>query len=113
LLESSNPRVLSVASVGHFWGGVRFEDLGFEDGKVYDKWLAYGQSKSANILFAVELAERYKNKLTVFSLHPGGAQTGLHHHMTKEDYEKFSDYYHPDGTVKGDWTRPVEQVAAS
>ncbi|KAG6829140.1 hypothetical protein H0H87_012509 [Tephrocybe sp. NHM501043] len=114
VLESSSPRVVSVASVGHFWGPVLFDNYGFDEGKTYEKWAAYGQSKTANILFAVELAERYKDtKLKVFSLHPGGASTSLHQHMTKEDYEKFSDYYNADGTAKGDWVRTVPQVTAT
>ncbi|GLB41039.1 putative NAD-P-binding protein [Lyophyllum shimeji] len=114
LLESPAPRVVAVASVGHFWGPVRFDDYGFEDGKTYEKWAAYGQSKTANILFAVELAERFKNtKLKAFSLHPGGANTGLHQYMTKEDYERFSDYYNSDGTPKGDWVKSIEQCTAT
>lgn len=40
----------------------------------YDKWAAYGQSKTANILFSAALADRLKSKgLLSFSLHPGGA----------------------------------------
>ncbi|KAG5735465.1 Retinol dehydrogenase 12 [Termitomyces sp. T112] len=114
LLEAPAPRIVSVASLGHFWGPVRFDNIGFDEGKTYDKWAAYGQSKTANILFAIELAERYKNtKLKVFSIHPGGAVTSLHQHMTKEDYEKFSDYYNPDGTPKGDWIRTVSQSTAT
>ncbi|KAF7372785.1 NAD-P-binding protein [Mycena sanguinolenta] len=101
LLESSAPRVVLASSVGHYWGPVRFDDYGFEDGKTYDKWLAYGQSKTAVILHGVELAERYKGKLVVFSVHPGGAVTNLSSSMTKEDYEKFSDFYNLDGTPKG------------
>ncbi|GLB44981.1 putative NAD-P-binding protein [Lyophyllum shimeji] len=114
LLEAPAPRVVSVASVGHFWGPVRFDDYGFEEGKTYDKWAAYGQSKTANILFAVEVAERYKpTKLKAFSLHPGGAATGIASSMTKEDYEKFSDYYNPDGTPKGDWMGTLETSTAT
>ncbi|KAF8069916.1 NAD-P-binding protein, partial [Lyophyllum atratum] len=114
LLQAPAPRVVSVASSGHFWGPVRFEDYGFEDGKTYEKWAAYGQSKTANILFAVELADRYKNtQLKAFSLHPGGAATSLHQSMTKEDYEKFAEYYNPDGTPKGDWMGTIETCAAN
>jgi len=81
---------------------------------VYDKWEAYGQSKTANNLFTLELAERYKNKkLLAFVLNPGGAATSLHQHMTKEDYEKFSDYYNPDGTPKGNWLKTVEECTAT
>ncbi|KJA19690.1 hypothetical protein HYPSUDRAFT_44061 [Hypholoma sublateritium FD-334 SS-4] len=113
LLESPAPRVVAVGSVGHFWGPVRFDDYNFEDGKVYDKWLAYGQSKTANILFAIELAELYKDRLLAFSLHPGGAATSLNQHMTKEDYEKFSDFFNSDGTPKGDWVRSVAEGTAT
>ncbi|KAG5720313.1 Retinol dehydrogenase 12 [Termitomyces sp. T112] len=114
LLEAPAPRIVSVSSVGHFWGPVRFDNIGFDEGKTYDKWTAYGQSKTANILFAVELAERYKDtKLKVFSIHPGGASTSLHQYMTKEDYEKFSDYYNSDGSPKGDWVRTVSQSTAT
>ncbi|KAJ6449858.1 NAD-P-binding protein [Mycena sanguinolenta] len=113
LLESSAPRVVLGASVGHHWGPVRFGDYGFEDGKTYDKWLAYGQSKTAVILHGVELAERYKGKLVAFSVHPGGAVANLGSSMTKEDYEKFSDYYNLDGTPKGDWARSIGQGTAT
>ncbi|KAJ6604843.1 NAD-P-binding protein [Mycena vulgaris] len=113
LLESSAPRVVLGASVGHFWGPVRFDDPGFEDGKSYDKWAAYGQSKTAVILYGAGLAERYKNKLVVFSVHPGGGATNLGASMTKEDYEKFSDYYNLDGTPKGDWIRSIGQCTAT
>ncbi|KIJ54346.1 hypothetical protein M422DRAFT_221928 [Sphaerobolus stellatus SS14] len=114
LFEAPAPRVVTVSSVGHQWGPVRFHDYGFQDGKVYDKWVAYGQSKTASILFTVELADRYKNtKLRAFSIHPGGAATSLHQHMTKEDYERFSDFYNPDGTAKGNWLRTVEQCSAT
>ncbi|KAJ7245425.1 NAD-P-binding protein [Mycena rebaudengoi] len=113
LLEAPAPRVVLGASVGHVWGGIRFDDYGFQDGKCYDKWEAYGQSKTAVILYGIELAERYKNKLVVFSVHPGSAQTNLDESMTKEDYEKFSDFYHPDGKPKGDWVRSVGQGTAT
>ncbi|KAJ7022615.1 NAD-P-binding protein [Mycena alexandri] len=113
LLESSAPRVVLGSSVGHLWGPVRFDDYGFEDGKTYDKWLAYGQSKTAVILYGVELAERYRGKIDVFSVHPGGAVTNLGGSMTNEDYEKFADFYNPDGTPKGDWARSIGQGTAT
>ncbi|KAJ6628299.1 NAD-P-binding protein [Mycena sp. CBHHK59/15] len=113
LLESSAPRVVLASSSAHHFGAVRFDDYGFQDGKSYDKWFAYGQSKSAVNLFGVELAERYKNKIVVFSLHPGGATTNLHSQMTDEDYTRFSDYYNPDGTPKGDWECTIEQCTST
>jgi NAD(P)-dependent dehydrogenase (short-subunit alcohol dehydrogenase family) len=72
ILASKAPRVVSVASDGHRFSGVRFEDPSFSGGKVYDQWDAYGQSKTANILFAYALAQKLGSKgLKAFSLHPG------------------------------------------
>jgi NAD(P)-dependent dehydrogenase (short-subunit alcohol dehydrogenase family) len=72
ILASKSPRVVNVSSDGHRAGGIRFDDPSFQDGKVYDQWAAYGQSKSANILFSKSLAEKLGPKgLRAFSLHPG------------------------------------------
>lgn len=74
LLASKAPRVVNVASDGHRFSGVRFEDANFQNGKVYDQWEAYGQSKTANILFSYALAEKLGSKgLRAYSLHPGVA----------------------------------------
>lgn len=75
-------RIVNVSSAGHAMGGVRFDDYNFQDGKTYDQWEAYGQSKSANILFTVELSKRLKSRnIKVFSLHPGNAMTNLAGHL--------------------------------
>lgn len=52
-------------------------------GKSYNKWFAYGQSKTANILFAMSLAEKLglKHGLLAFSLHPGVIWTNLGNHL--------------------------------
>src|SRR4051794_11764010 len=67
-------RVVSVSSRGHHRSGIRWDDVQFEHG--YDKWEAYGQAKTANVLFAVEL-DRLGAEAGVraFSLHPGGLMT--------------------------------------
>lgn len=67
-------RIVNISSRGHHISGILFDDVGFSDGKVYDQWKAYGQSKTASILFANEIARRAKEKsvpLVAFSLHPG------------------------------------------
>ncbi len=51
-------RIVSVSSVGHVGADVDFDDLHFQH-RPYDPWIAYGQSKTANILFAVEAARRW------------------------------------------------------
>ena len=52
-LLAGGARVVSVSSAGHHLGDIRWDDPWFDAG--YDKWLAYGQSKTANALFAVHL----------------------------------------------------------
>jgi NAD(P)-dependent dehydrogenase (short-subunit alcohol dehydrogenase family) len=73
-------RVVSVSSGGHGLSAIRWDDPHFEDG--YDRWLAYGQSKTANVLFAVEL-DRLGVK--AFALHPGAILTPLQRHIPVEE----------------------------
>lgn len=77
LLKQSAPsRVVVVSSLFHWYGRINKEDLNSE--KSYYRWLAYGQSKLANILFARELATRLQGTgVTVNSLHPGAVRTEL------------------------------------
>ncbi|MBE7439280.1 MAG: SDR family NAD(P)-dependent oxidoreductase [Spirochaetales bacterium] len=85
LLEKlvGNGRVVVVSSSAHTMapaGGIDFENLSGDRG--YRPWTAYGQSKMANILFASELARRFKGSSRVaVSLHPGVIQTNLGRHM--------------------------------
>ncbi len=85
LRRAGGARVVSVSSRGHWFSPVDFDDPNFEH-RAYDPWLAYGQSKTANILFAVELDRRGRREnVRAFSLHPGGiVETGLAKHMTRE-----------------------------
>jgi NAD(P)-dependent dehydrogenase (short-subunit alcohol dehydrogenase family) len=57
LQQAHGARIVSVSSWGHRYSPVVFEDVNFER-RPYDRWLAYGQSKTANILFAVEADAR-------------------------------------------------------
>ena len=71
LKQAEHARVVVVSSVGHINGDVQFDDLNFER-HPYDPWKAYAQSKTANILFAVEAAKRWKaDGITVNALNPG------------------------------------------
>jgi NAD(P)-dependent dehydrogenase (short-subunit alcohol dehydrogenase family) len=82
LAAAGSARVVSVSSVGHIDGPVDFGDLHFEH-RPYDRWLAYGQSKTANILFAVEAAKRWASDgITANALNPGRIPgTGLMRHL--------------------------------
>ena len=78
-------RVVSYSSGGHFRSPVRFEDIDFET-TPYDPWVAYGQSKTANALFAVGLARRGAARgILAFSVHPGGIMTDLQRHVPREE----------------------------
>ncbi|MET9337547.1 oxidoreductase [Nonomuraea sp. NPDC003804] len=68
-------RVVTVSSLAHVAARMRFDDLNGELG--YHKWLAYGQSKLANLLFAHELQRRANGHLTSVAAHPGYASTNL------------------------------------
>jgi NAD(P)-dependent dehydrogenase (short-subunit alcohol dehydrogenase family) len=87
LLRGAPARVVSVSSRGHQQSPVVFDDIHFER-RPYDKWAAYGQSKTANVLFAVELERRLGPRgVHANALHPGVIPTDLSRHMVQEDYE--------------------------
>ncbi|WHT16779.1 SDR family NAD(P)-dependent oxidoreductase [Crossiella sp. CA-258035] len=79
-LAGREARVVSVSSRGHFYSDIRWDDPQFATG--YDKWLAYGQSKTANVLFAVHLdAIGREHGVRAFALHPGAIMTPLARHI--------------------------------
>ncbi|WP_319529499.1 SDR family NAD(P)-dependent oxidoreductase [uncultured Cohaesibacter sp.] len=82
LKKANGARVVSVSSAGHRFSSVLFDDINFNR-RDYDPFKAYGQSKTANILFAVGLDQRGKEMgIRAFSLHPGGiSATNLGTHI--------------------------------
>ena len=90
LRQAQGSRVVSVSSRGHHFSDVVFDDPNFQH-RDYDRWLAYGQSKTANILFALELDERGRSDgVRAFSLHPGGIlNTGLAEFLSDDDLREF------------------------
>jgi NAD(P)-dependent dehydrogenase (short-subunit alcohol dehydrogenase family) len=85
LRRAGAARFVSLSSVGHRRAPVDLDDPNF-DKRAYDKWAAYGQSKSANSLFAVELDRRGRGHgVRAFAVHPGGILTGLVRHMTEDE----------------------------
>jgi NAD(P)-dependent dehydrogenase (short-subunit alcohol dehydrogenase family) len=113
LKKSGNARVVALSSLGHRVSGVDFSDPNFNQ-RPYDKWAAYGQSKSANSLFAVELDKRgEKHGIRAFAVHPGGILTDLARYLTDEDLKAFG-VYRENGVLKApDWLKNTEQGAAT
>ncbi|TXS79112.1 MULTISPECIES: oxidoreductase [unclassified Streptomyces] len=116
LRRAQGARVVSVSSWGHRFSPVRFDDPHFEH-SAYDRWVAYGQSKTANILFAVALDERGRaDGIRAYSLHPGSiVDTNLKKYLAEEDL-KAAGVHDADGRTVLDPTRQlktVEQGAAT
>ena len=84
LAKSGEARIVTLSSTGHKLSGIQWDDIHFD--KSYDKWKAYGQSKTAASLLAVEINTRMKDEgIKTFSVHPGGIFTPLQRHLEKEE----------------------------
>ena len=82
LSRTGEARVVALSSTGHKISGIRWDDIHFRHA-AYDKWQAYGQSKTANALFANALARRLKaSGGHAFAVHPGGIFTPLQRHLS-------------------------------
>jgi NAD(P)-dependent dehydrogenase (short-subunit alcohol dehydrogenase family) len=77
-------RLVNLSSAGHRYADVDLQDPNFEHTK-YEEFVAYGRSKTANILFAVEFDRRHKGRgVRATALHPGAIETELGRYMTPE-----------------------------
>ena len=78
-------RVVSLSSIGHRRSDIRWDDPHFRTGD-YDKWVSYGQSKTANALFAVGATQKWKGRgVLANAVMPGGIMTPLQRHLSKEE----------------------------
>ncbi len=85
LLAGEPARVVNLSSAGHRASNIVWDDPNFERHE-YDKFAAYGQSKTANILFTLELERRYGRRgVHAYAVHPGVVATELARHMTRDD----------------------------
>jgi NAD(P)-dependent dehydrogenase (short-subunit alcohol dehydrogenase family) len=91
LRASGHARVVNVSSHGHRSSDIDWDDPDYER-RPYDKWQAYGQSKTANILHALELDTRHAaDGVHAFSVHPGLVATRLGRHLTRDDLRELMD----------------------
>jgi NAD(P)-dependent dehydrogenase (short-subunit alcohol dehydrogenase family) len=110
LAAAGSARIVSVSSSGHLRSPVIFDDLdyAFRD---YDPWGAYGQSKTANVLFAVEATRRWAGDgITANALMPGGIATALQRHIGGAEYlKRAAERFRQAGST----LKSVEQGAAT
>lgn len=99
-------RVVVLSSRGHQIPGFDLSDLDFTR-RAYDKWLAYGQAKTANALFAVALDRRGAPNIRAYSVHPGSVLGPLARHLSPEELAPF-DAVNPDGTPRIDPARDMK-----
>lgn len=98
-----------MSPVGHVGSPVVFEDLHFQR-RPYAPWSAYGQSKTANVLFAVEATRRWADDgITANPLMPGGIMTGLQKHVTQDVGDRWARMQ-ADGSA---FFKTVQQGAAT
>jgi NAD(P)-dependent dehydrogenase (short-subunit alcohol dehydrogenase family) len=118
LIKADGARVIALSSRGHRFSGVDLDDPNF-DRRPYDKWKAYGQSKTANALFALGLDRRGQTHgVRAFSVHPGGILTDLARYLNDDDLKAFNLIRRPDGSILPDATntrrfKTVPQGAAT
>jgi NAD(P)-dependent dehydrogenase (short-subunit alcohol dehydrogenase family) len=110
LAAASGARVVSVSSSAHLRSPVVFDDIHFRQ-RAYEPWAAYGQSKTANVLFAVEATRRWAGDgITVNALMPGGIRTNLQRYVTDEDLARLRAQ---TGSTVVAWKTPEQGAATS
>ncbi|WP_040872170.1 SDR family NAD(P)-dependent oxidoreductase [Nocardia exalbida] len=110
LAAAGGARVVSVSSSAHHRSPVVFDDIHFER-RPYDPWSAYGQSKTANVLFAVEATRRWaEDGITVNALMPGGIRTNLQRHVSDEELAQLRA---AAGGARMMWKTPEQGAATS
>jgi len=110
LVRGAPARVVVVSSAGHGFCDVSLDDPGF-GATPYDPWLGYGRSKTANVLFAVELDRRLRDSgVRAAALHPGGIMTELGRHLTEESLNALVE---ARGNTEVHWKSPQQGAATS
>jgi NAD(P)-dependent dehydrogenase (short-subunit alcohol dehydrogenase family) len=92
---------VNLSSSGHRYSDIDLEDPNFEH-TAYEEFVAYGRSKTANILFAVEFDRRHKDRgVRATAVHPGGIRTELSRHMTPEALQRLIDQINANNSAGG------------
>jgi NAD(P)-dependent dehydrogenase (short-subunit alcohol dehydrogenase family) len=109
LALAGGARVVSVSSSAHQRSPVVFEDIHFER-REYEPWLAYGQSKTANVLFAVGITQRWADDgIVANALHPGGIRTNLQRYVSEDELQRLRTA----AGAASPWKTPQQGAATS
>ncbi|MBZ4618676.1 SDR family NAD(P)-dependent oxidoreductase [Mycobacterium avium] len=104
LAAAGGARVVILSSGGHVMGDVDFDDPNWER-REYDKFVAYGASKTANILHAVEADRRLRELgIRAYAVHPGTVATSLARHMSRSDFSQLRKYATVGSAARGEPT---------
>ncbi|KAM0129562.1 hypothetical protein ACHAO1_008419 [Botrytis cinerea] len=99
---SEGARIVQVGSLGYQLGETHIEDINFKDGETYNPWIAYGQAKTAMLLFNLALDKRLKQKgITALICHPGEAAPAFI--VENEIYTETKEYALNEETAEGLW----------
>lgn len=110
--EGRSARLVSLSSSGHRRSDVLWDDMHFRR-TPYDKWVAYGQSKTANSLFAVGFHERFKDLgVTANAVMPGGIMTPLQRHMAREEMIALG-WMNEAGEIREGFKTPAQGASTS
>jgi NAD(P)-dependent dehydrogenase (short-subunit alcohol dehydrogenase family) len=100
-LIKSGGRLVNLSSAGHRFGNIDLNDPSFAT-TPYDPFVAYGRSKTANILFAVAFDQRHRNRgVRAAAVHPGGIQTELARHMDPAQLEQMVKQINEQAAAEG------------
>jgi NAD(P)-dependent dehydrogenase (short-subunit alcohol dehydrogenase family) len=110
LVAAAPARVVNLSSAGHTMSDIHWDDPSYEQ-RPYDKFEAYGQSKTANILFTIELERRLGPQgVHAYAVHPGVVATDLARHMSREDMQAFVARRAPKTAEGGGGLPPLQGV---
>jgi NAD(P)-dependent dehydrogenase (short-subunit alcohol dehydrogenase family) len=111
LTAAGGARVVILSSGGHVMGDVDFDDPNWER-RDYDKFVAYGAAKTANILHAIEADRRWRDVgIRAYAVHPGTVATSLARYMSRGDFSDLRKLVVDNSTLRGETTNGLLDFA--
>ncbi|MEZ0349310.1 SDR family NAD(P)-dependent oxidoreductase [Mycobacterium sp. pR1184] len=102
LAAAQGARVVILSSGGHVMGDVDFDDPNWER-RDYDKFVAYGASKTANILHTIEADRRLRDSgIRAYAVHPGTVATSLARYMSRDDFSDLRKLVVDNSALRGE-----------